>query len=302
MERLRLRQQQPHHVVRPERPDTRIDDDYDGGRGPLAKRTPSAASTPTSPVRASDPAAVNGMCDAAWVAAHPPPKKPMWQRVLGYAAVAVTAAAGATFCAATAGLGCLAIAAGATAAVSFGNNWAIQEQPAGQAALGAAVDGALMFAGGTLGLKAAESFAAARSLASSGVGSGATAGTLAGTGRSAAEAALGARANALHSALDPIAQNSRTTAALSTRQATTVLAGGGRDLSPAQRALARAGEIVVRNPGAHAEVTAVRGAQGAGLAPQGIGVSRPICQACQAFLEESGATLTSPTTAWWFGG
>ncbi len=159
----------------------RIDDDYDGGRGPLAKRGP-APSTPPSTARAADPAAVNGVCDAAWVAAHPPPKKPLWQRVLGYAAVATAAVAGATFCTATATLGCLAIAAGATAAVSFGNNWAIQEQPAGQAATGAAIDGALMFAGGTLAFKGAESFAAASSLSSSGLGSAAGAGSAVGSG------------------------------------------------------------------------------------------------------------------------
>jgi len=112
-------------------------------------------------------------------------------------------------------------------------------------------------------------------------------------------AGLEARANALHSALDPIAQNSRTTAALRTKEGQTVLAGGGRDLSPTQRALIQDGEIIARSPGAHAEVTAVTGTQGAGLTPQGIGVSRPICPNCQAFLEDSGATMTSPTTAWW---
>lgn len=118
-------------------------------------------------------------------------------------------------------------------------------------------------------------------------------------GVAANTAGLEARANAVHRALDPIAQNSRTTAALGTREGQTVLVGGGRDLSPAQRALAQDGEIVARSPGAHAEVTAVTGAQSAGLTPQGIGVSRPICPACQAFLEEPGATITSPTTAWW---
>ncbi|WP_156160728.1 hypothetical protein [Demequina soli] len=115
-------------------------------------------------------------------------------------------------------------------------------------------------------------------------------------------AGLEARANALQGVLDPIAQNSRTAAVLGTREGQTVLAGGGRDLSPLQRALVQEGEIVARAPGVHAEVTAVNGARSAGLTPQGIGVSRPICPACQGFLEESGATITSPTTAWWFGG
>lgn len=112
--------------------------------------------------------------------------------------------------------------------------------------------------------------------------------------------ALEARANSLHGVLDPIAQNSRTAAALGTREGTTVLGSGGRDLSPAQRALVGDGEIVARSPGAHAEVTAVNGARDAGLTPLGIGVSRPICPACIEFLEEAGATITSPTTAWWW--
>ena len=43
----------------------------------------------------------------------------------------------------------------------------------------------------------------------------------------------------------------------------------------------------------------MNGARSAGLTPQGIGVSRPICPACQMFLQDSGATITSPTTAWW---
>ena len=62
------------------------------------------------------------------------------------------------------------------------------------------------------------------------------------------------------------------------------------------------GDLIARSPGAHAEVTAVNGARGAGLTPQAIGVSRPICPACRGFLEQSGATIISPTTARWFGG
>ncbi len=102
----------------------------------------------------------------------------------------------------------------------------------------------------------------------------------------------------LHRALDPIAQNSRTTAALNTREGSTVLASGGRDLNPVQRALAQSDEIIARPaPGVHAEVTAVMGARAAGLTPRAIGTSRPIRSACAEFLGNAGAVLTSPPTA-----
>lgn len=116
-------------------------------------------------------------------------------------------------------------------------------------------------------------------------------GVAANTGR------LRSRADELSGVLDPIARNSRTSAVLGTRQGRDVLAGGGRDLSPAQRALARDGDVIARGRGLHAEVTAVNGARTAGLTPQGIGVSRPICPACISFLEDAGATITSPFTA-----
>jgi len=119
-------------------------------------------------------------------------------------------------------------------------------------------------------------------------------GVAANTGR------LTSRADELSGVLDPIARNSRTSAVLGTRQGRDVLAGGGRDLSPAQRALARDGDVIARGPGLHAEVTAVNGARGAGLTPRGIGVSRPICPACISFLEDAGATITSPFSAWWY--
>ena len=68
------------------------------------------------------------------------------------------------------------------------------------------------------------------------------------TGVAAETGALESRANALHGVLHPIAQNSRTTAALGTREGQTVLASGGRDLSRAQRALAQDGEMIARSP------------------------------------------------------
>ncbi|QFV00189.1 hypothetical protein KDY119_03724 [Luteimicrobium xylanilyticum] len=113
---------------------------------------------------------------------------------------------------------------------------------------------------------------------------------------------LASRADELSGALDRIAQSRRTSAVLSTDEGADVLAGGGRDLSGAQKALAKAGDVIAKSPGDHAEVTAVNEALGQGLAPQGIAASRPFCPTCQAFLEDHGATILSPRTAWWYGG
>lgn len=116
----------------------------------------------------------------------------------------------------------------------------------------------------------------------------------------AAERELAARADELHGALDPIAQTRRTTAVMGTRQGTDVLAGGARDLSPAQRALAGPGDVLGRLPGEHAAITALKAAGEAGLTPQGIATTTNICPACRAALEEAGATITGPRSAWWW--
>ena len=78
-----------------------------------------------------------------------------------------------------------------------------------------------------------------------------------------------------------------------------MIGGGIRDLSPAQRALAQDGELMARQPGVHAEVTAVNGANAAGLTPQEIVTTRNICPRCQAFLEGEGATMTGSRSAKW---
>jgi RHS repeat-associated protein len=109
---------------------------------------------------------------------------------------------------------------------------------------------------------------------------------------------LAARAEQVHDALDPIAQNQRTTAVLQTSGGT-IVAGGVRDLTPAQRALLGPGEIAAKLPGAHAEVTAIQAAQQAGLTPEAMAVTRVICPQCAAAIEAIGGALTSPTTAVW---
>ena len=123
-----------------------------------------------------------------------------------------------------------------------------------------------------------------------------------GGGEVAAEAAeevgLATRAAQVHGALDPIAQGMRTTAALDTT-AGRIIAGGARDLSPAQRAVLLPGEIAGKLPGAHAEITALGKAAELGATPQSMAVTRIICPQCAAAIEESGGVLTSPTTAEW---
>ena len=104
---------------------------------------------------------------------------------------------------------------------------------------------------------------------------------------------LAARVDELQSALDPIAQNSRTSAILSTQESTDILASGGRDLSPAQRALAGEGDLLARLPGEHAEITALDAASKAGLTPSEMAVSRTICPECQAAIENSGGSVNA---------
>ena len=114
----------------------------------------------------------------------------------------------------------------------------------------------------------------------------------------AEEVGLATRAAQVHGALDPIAQGMRTTAALDTT-AGRIIAGGARDLSPAQRAVLLPGEIAGKLPGAHAEITALGKAAELGATPQSMAVTRIICPQCAAAIEESGGVLTSPTTAEW---
>lgn len=102
---------------------------------------------------------------------------------------------------------------------------------------------------------------------------------------------LATRVDEFHSVLDPIAQNSRTTTVMSTREGVDVVASGGRDLSPIQRSLAQEGDVLGKLPTAHAEMTALDAASKHGLTPAQIGVSRPICPACQAGIVESGGEI-----------
>ncbi|MGY4397339.1 RHS repeat-associated protein [Sphingomonas sp. UYAg733] len=121
----------------------------------------------------------------------------------------------------------------------------------------------------------------------------------------ASEVSASTRAAQVHSVLDPVAQTRRTTAVLDTAKGR-IVAGGGRDLTPAQRAALRPGETAARAPGAHAEATALRQAAASGATPRSLAASRPICSSCAAEIRSNGGRLTSPTTAtfqnskpWW---
>lgn len=111
-------------------------------------------------------------------------------------------------------------------------------------------------------------------------------------------ATVAQRANQVHSVLDPIAQSRRTTAVLET-SAGRIVAGGGRDLTAAQRGALGAGETAARAPGAHAEVTALRQAAASGATPRNLATTRPICANCAAEIRATGGRVTSPTTATW---
>lgn len=113
-------------------------------------------------------------------------------------------------------------------------------------------------------------------------------------------AKLTAKADDVHAVLDPIASKQRTTAALSTKEGTSIVGGGARDLNPAQVTVAtQDGAQVARSSGAHAEVTVVEYAREKGLSPQVIVAARNFCDRCTSFLESEGATIVGPRTARW---
>ena len=119
-------------------------------------------------------------------------------------------------------------------------------------------------------------------------------------GSEAAAVGLTERVAQIHGVLDPIAQEMRTTAVLET-DIGRIVAGGARDLAPAQRSLLTGSEIATQAPGVHAEITALQAAAKLGATPRAIAVSRAICPRCAAAIETSGGTMTSPTTAVWPG-
>jgi uncharacterized protein RhaS with RHS repeats len=136
------------------------------------------------------------------------------------------------------------------------------------------------------------------SITAKAIGSAEAAGGRVAAGATEQTSNLANRASQIHEILDPIAKNQRTTAVLQT-DAGNIIAGGARDLTPAQRALMGAGEVAAKQAGAHAEITALNAAQRLGASPQAMAVTRAICTQCAAAIESAGGKLTSPTTAVW---
>ncbi len=108
---------------------------------------------------------------------------------------------------------------------------------------------------------------------------------------------LGKRVGEIHETLHPIARVQRTTAILETSSGTRIVASGGRDLTPAQRALLGPRDVAARLAGAHAELTALEHAAQNGFVPTQLTASRPFCQECIEAIEAAGGIITSPTTA-----
>lgn len=112
-------------------------------------------------------------------------------------------------------------------------------------------------------------------------------------------AQIASKAQAIHEVLDPIAQARRTTAVLRTNTCD-IAAGGVRDLTPAQRAVAQSVDAsTAALPGAHAEVTAIKNAQQNGQLPQFLETTTNICPDCAAFIESTGGAVTGPRSAKW---
>ncbi len=103
----------------------------------------------------------------------------------------------------------------------------------------------------------------------------------------------------IHTALDDIAQERRTTAVLETDNGT-LAAGGTKDLTPNQRIAAReVGATPVKLPGQHAEITVLDHAGRTGATPRALEASRPFCPDCRAFIQATGGVIVSAVRAIW---
>src|SRR5579864_5277260 len=131
---------------------------------------------------------------------------------------------------------------------------------------------------------------------------GLTAGTAAlpgpkGTGAVVEDANLGVRAAEIHGALDPIAQNMRTTAVANVTNAdgtvSTLVSSSNNTLAPVQRAVLQPGETAVSGAG-HAEETILNAAQKNGQTVNTMGVSRTPCSSCAQKLKESNVDVQGP--------
>jgi len=131
---------------------------------------------------------------------------------------------------------------------------------------------------------------------------GLTAGTAAlpvpkGAGAVVEDVNLGVRAAEIHGALDPIAQNMRTTAVANVTNAdgtvSTLVSSSNNTLAPVQRAVLQPGETAVSGAG-HAEETILNAAQKNGQTVNTMGVSRTPCPSCAQKLKDANVDVQGP--------
>jgi RHS repeat-associated protein len=131
---------------------------------------------------------------------------------------------------------------------------------------------------------------------------GLTAGTAAlpgakGAGAVVEDTNLATRAQEIHGALDPIAQNMRSTAVANVTNAdgtvSTLVSSSRNTVAPAQRAVLQPGETAVSGAG-HAEETIMNAAQQNGQTVNSMGVSRPPCPSCAQKLDQAGVKVQRP--------
>lgn len=115
----------------------------------------------------------------------------------------------------------------------------------------------------------------------------------------AAPTDLAKRVDEIHSVLDTKAARHRTTGVLETTDGTRIVAGGVRDLSPAQRAALADGEVAAKQSGAHAEITALDKAAELGLSPSALATSWDICPDCANAIRNLGGVIIDARTAIW---
>ncbi len=112
-------------------------------------------------------------------------------------------------------------------------------------------------------------------------------------------AKLADRVNEVHNVLDPIAQNSRTTAGIENAGSRTFAAGAVRDASPAQRAMAKANETFTKMKDVHAEIKVMEHSKANGtLGGSYLAASRNFCLSCRGAIEGNGGQILTPKTAY----
>jgi len=118
-----------------------------------------------------------------------------------------------------------------------------------------------------------------------------------GAGAVVEDANLGVRAAEIHGALDPIAQNMRTTAVANVTNAdgtvSTLVSSSNNTLAPVQRAVLQPGETAVSGAG-HAEETILNAAQKNGQTVNTMGVSRTPCPSCAQKLKDANVDVQGP--------